>query len=56
MTTVVKKKRTALKKNKSISILEKMLEDRRMIKKHLAKGGKLSELKEKGINFATLPG
>lgn len=33
------------------NILQKMLEDKRIIKEHLAKGGKLSELSKKGFNF-----
>lgn len=55
MKTIVKKKKKSFKSGKGASILKKMLDDRIMIKKHLEKGGKLSELKEKGFNFAILP-
>jgi hypothetical protein len=35
-------------------ILQKIIADRKIIKEHLINGGKLSELKEKGICFATI--
>ncbi len=49
--------RAPLKKGKKYTgtqILQKILEDRKMIKTHLSKGGTLEQLKEKGFRFATL--
>ncbi len=45
----VKKSKTisSPKNAKGASIFKKMLEDKKAIRKHLQKGGKLSELKEK---------
>ncbi len=45
----VKKSKTisSPKNAKGTSIFKKMLEDKKAIRKHLQKGGKLSELKEK---------
>ncbi len=42
------------KKYTGSQILQKMLADRKMIKEHLAKGGTLEQLKEKGFRFADL--
>ena len=48
-------KKKALTATKSgTQILQKIVADRKMIKAHLLNGGSLSQLKEKGINFATL--
>jgi hypothetical protein len=43
------------RKFSNIEILEKIIEDRKMIKAHLARGGTLEQLKEKGLRFAELP-
>ena len=48
------RKRKTSKKQNGKNILEKMLTDRKLIKEHLAKGGTLEQLKDKGIHFAPL--
>jgi hypothetical protein len=54
MITKSVKKKVASKKENGKDILEKMLADRKLIKAHLAKGGTLEELKDKGFHFAPL--
>ena len=39
---------------KGIDVYKKMLEDKKIIRKHLEKGGSFKELKEKGYRFATV--
>jgi hypothetical protein len=54
MATLEKATKKKAKKYTGAQILQKMLADRKMIKEHLAKGGTLEQLKEKGCPFATL--
>ncbi len=54
MATLEKATKKKAKKYTGSQILQKMLADRKMIKEHLAKGGTLEQLKEKGFSFATL--
>jgi hypothetical protein len=54
MATAVKKLKKKPKHYTGSQILEKILDDRKMIKAHLAKGGTLEQLKEKGFRFAAL--
>lgn len=54
MATLEKATKKKSKKYTGTQILQKMLADRKMIKEHLAKGGTLEQLKEKGFPFATL--
>lgn len=53
MATIEKATKKKAKKYTGSQILQKMLADRKMIKEHLAKGGTLEQLKEKGFPFAT---
>ncbi|MDI9365097.1 MAG: hypothetical protein QM541_09115 [Flavobacterium sp.] len=50
----IDKKKTLSATKSGTDILKKIISDRKMIKDHLLNGGTLSQLKEKGINFATL--
>jgi len=54
MATIAKAHKKKTKKYTGTQILAKILEDRKMIKEHLSKGGTLEQLKEKGFKFATL--
>ena len=53
MKTVVKKKN---KKSipKGVTIFKKMIEDKKVIREHLEKGGTFEDLKKKGYRFATI--
>ena len=54
MSNIVKTPPKKGKKYTGTQIFQKILEDRKMIKAHLSKGGTLEQLKEKGFRFATL--
>ena len=54
MATVVIATKKKAKKYTGIKIIKKIVAGRKMIKEHLAKGGTLEQLKEKGFQFATL--
>jgi hypothetical protein len=46
-----KKKKTV---PKGVAVFKKMLEDKKIIRKHLKSGGTFDELKKKGCRFATV--
>lgn len=50
----VQKKKASRPVTSGSAILQKIIADRKMIKEHLLNGGTLSQLKEKGISFATI--
>ncbi|MFM2325914.1 MAG: hypothetical protein RIR31_116 [Bacteroidota bacterium] len=54
MSNVIKAVKKKGKKYTGTQILQQILEDRKMIKAHLSKGGTLEQLKEKGFRFASL--
>ena len=51
-TTVRKKKKKAVPKG--VTVFKKMLEDKKVISRHLRNGGTFTGLKEKGYRFATV--
>ena len=54
MVTIEKASKKKVKKYTGSDIIKKILADRKMIKDHLAKGGTLEQLKDKGFPFATI--
>ncbi|MBK7883664.1 MAG: hypothetical protein IPJ81_07540 [Chitinophagaceae bacterium] len=51
VSTIQKKKKT---QPKGVAVFKKMLEDKKIISKHLQAGGTFAALKEKGYRFATV--
>lgn len=54
MQVTVDKKRKKPSKTAKAELIKKMLEEKRLISKHIRKGGSLEELEKKGYHFATV--
>ena len=54
MSTTLNKNKKNKKAPKGIVVFKQMLEDKKIISKHLRNGGTFKELKEKGYHFATV--